>query len=70
MPAKNCLSKEEKENLQSELKKEESPEIREIILMFILLNDGEKYEKIAGFIGCSSKSLIVRILKKICLYLG
>lgn len=57
MPAKNCLSKEKKENLQIAMKKEESPEIRERILMFLLLNDGKTYEEIAEFIGCSRRTV-------------
>ena len=55
MPAKNCLSLSEKKNLQEALKREESPKIRERILMFLLLNDGKTYKEIAEFIGCSQR---------------
>ncbi len=47
MPAKNCLSTEEKKNLQIKLEKQKNPAIRERILMFLLLNDGKTYEEIA-----------------------
>ncbi len=57
MPAKNCLSLEEKKNLQEAIKREEKPEVRERILMFLLLNDGKTYEQIAKFIGCSRRKV-------------
>ncbi|GCA72601.1 hypothetical protein MiYa_04154 [Microcystis aeruginosa NIES-2519] len=40
MPAKDFLDLEEKKNLQKALKEEERAEVRERILMFLLLNDG------------------------------
>ena len=55
MPAKNCLSPEEKKNLQEAMRNEERPEVRERILMFLLLNDGKTYQEIAEFIGCSQR---------------
>nr|NCS13994.1 IS630 family transposase [Microcystis aeruginosa G13-09] len=41
MPAKDFLDLEEKKNLQKALKEEERAEVRERILMFLLLNDGK-----------------------------
>lgn len=57
MPAKNCLSSEEKKKLQSALKREEHPEVRERILMFLLLNEGKTYGQIADFLGCSRRTV-------------
>ncbi len=53
MPAKDFLDLEEKKNLQKALKEEERAEVRERILMFLLLNDGKTQREIAEFIGCS-----------------
>ena len=44
MSAKNCLSLSEKKNLQEAIIREENPNIREIILMLLLLNDGKTYQ--------------------------
>jgi transposase len=53
MPAKGYLNKEQKEKLQKALKKEEHPDIRERILILLLLNDGKTQAEIADFIGGS-----------------
>jgi transposase len=53
MPAKNHLTLEQVENLQKALKKEENGDIRERILMLLLLNDGKTQAQIAAFLGCS-----------------
>lgn len=53
MPAKNHLNAEQVEKLQKALKEEENGEIRERILILLLLNDGKTQAKIAEFIGCS-----------------
>ncbi|GFE72347.1 hypothetical protein CFPU101_49570 [Chroococcus sp. FPU101] len=53
MPAKGYLSKKQKEKLQRALKQEEHPDIRERILLLLLLNDGKTQVEIADFIGCS-----------------
>jgi transposase len=58
MPAKNYLKLEQKEKLQKELKEEENAEIRERILILLLMNDGKTQAEIAKFLGCS--------LKKVC----
>jgi transposase len=57
MPAKGFLSKEEKSNLQQALKIEEKADIRERILMFLLLNDGKTHQEIAYFLGCSLRTV-------------
>ena len=53
MPAKEFLSKEQKEKLQKNLKEHEHPEIRERILILLLLDDGKTQPEIANFVGCS-----------------
>lgn len=53
MPAKGCLSSNQKVKLQLALKKEENAKVRERILMLLLLNDGKTYEEIADFLGVS-----------------
>lgn len=57
MPAKGFLSTEEKTNLQQAFKREEKADIRERILMFLLLNDGKTQQEIADFIGCSLRTV-------------
>jgi hypothetical protein len=57
MPAKNFLHIQEKKQLQKSLKKEERAEVRERILMFLLLNDGKTQTEISDFIGCSLKTV-------------
>jgi hypothetical protein len=57
MPAKGFLSQEQKINLQKQLKEHEHPEIREIILILLLLNDGKTQLEIAKFIGCSLRKV-------------
>jgi len=53
MPAKNFLNPETKEKLQRALKEHEHPDIRERVLIFLLLNDGNTQKHIAELIGCS-----------------
>jgi transposase len=57
MPAKDFLSREEKSNLQQALKIEEKGDVRERILMFLLLNDGKTQQEVADFIGCSLRTV-------------
>ena len=56
MPAKNFLSLEEKKKLQESFKEEERGEVRERILMFLLLNDGKTQREIAEFIRLLSQN--------------
>ena len=53
MPAKNHLNSEQLEKLQKALKEEENGDIRERVLILLLLNDGKTQAKIAEFLGCS-----------------
>ena len=53
MPVKNYLKTEEKQKLQSELKYNEHPDIRERILILLLQNDGKTQQEIVDFVGCS-----------------
>jgi transposase len=57
MPAKNHLTSEQQEKLQKALKREENGEIRERILILLLLNDGKTQQEIANFIGCSKNTV-------------
>jgi transposase len=53
MPAKNHLKSEQLEKLKKALKEEDNGDIRERILILLLLNDGKTQAKIAEFLGCS-----------------
>ena len=53
MPAKNYLNSEQLEKLKKALKEENNGNIRERILILLLLNDGKTQAKIAEFLGCS-----------------
>lgn len=53
MPAKNYLCQEQVEQLQKTLKQEENGDIRERVLILLLLNDGKTQAKIADFLGIS-----------------
>jgi len=57
MQAKNHLKPEQLEKLQEALKKEENGDIRERILILLLLNDGKTQEKIGKFLGCSTNKV-------------
>lgn len=57
MPAKNHLTSEQRQKLQKALKTEENANIRERILMLLLLNDGKTQQEIAEFIGCSKNKV-------------
>jgi DNA-binding CsgD family transcriptional regulator len=53
MPAKNHLTPKQIEKLQKALREEDKPNIRERILILLLLNDGKTQSKIADFLDCS-----------------
>ena len=57
MPAKGFLSQEQQKKLQKTLKEHEHPEIRERILILLLLNDGKTQREIANFLGCSLRKI-------------
>ncbi len=51
--AKNHLNLKQIEKLQKALREEEKANIREIVMILLLLNDGKTQSKIAEFLGCS-----------------
>jgi transposase len=57
MPVKNFLSQEQKQSLQQALRESEQPELRERVLMLLLMNEGKTYEQIASFLGCSQRTV-------------
>ena len=57
MPAKVFLDLEQQKKLQKALKEHEHPEIRERILILLLLNDGKSQLEIASFLGCSLRKV-------------
>jgi transposase len=57
MPAKDHLTLKQQRKLQEALKQEENGEIRERILILLLLNDGKTQQEIAKFIGCSKNKV-------------
>jgi transposase len=57
MPAKNYLKPEQVEKLQKALKEEDNADIRERILILLLLNDGKTQTKIAEFLGCGKNKV-------------
>jgi len=57
MPAKDFLKSEQKEKLQKALKTEANGDIRERILMLLLLNDGKTQQEIGNFLGCSKNKV-------------
>lgn len=62
MPAKNHLNPKQIDKLQKALREEEKANIREIILILLLLNDGKTQSKIADFFGCS----VNKVSKRVC----
>jgi transposase len=63
MPAKNHLNSQQIEKLQNALKEEEKGNIREKILILLLLNDGKIKSQIADFLGCSVNKVSYWCLK-------
>ena len=53
MPAKNHLNPKQIDKLQTALREEEKANLRERILIVLLLNEGKTQSKIADFLGCS-----------------
>ncbi len=56
MPVKSFLSQEQKQSLQQALRESEQPELRERVLMLLLMNEGKTYEQIASFLGYSQRT--------------
>ena len=57
MPAKGFLNLEQKERLQTLVRGNDCPRIREHALILLLQNDGKTYEEIAAFIGCGYRTV-------------
>lgn len=57
MPAKGFLSLEQKQRLQQLLKQSDRSEMRERVLILLLMDDGKTQEEIASLIGCSRRSV-------------
>ncbi len=57
MPAKGFLNFEQKERLQTLVRSNDCPRLREHALILLLQNDGKTYEEIASFIGCGYRTV-------------
>lgn len=57
MPAKGFLNFEQKERLQTLVRSNDCPRLREHALILLLQNDGKTYEEIANFIGCGYRTV-------------
>ncbi len=57
MPAKNCLTAEQKGNLQKVIKESDCSHFRERALMHLLMNDGKTAQEISEFVGCGYRSV-------------
>jgi transposase len=57
MPAKGFLNFEQKERLQTLVRSNDCPRLREHALILLLQNDGKTYEDIANFIGCGYRTV-------------
>ena len=57
MPEKGFLTQEQKERLQTAVRSDDCPRMREHILILLLQNDGKTYEEIADFIGCGYRTV-------------
>jgi DNA-binding CsgD family transcriptional regulator len=55
MPAKGFLTKQQLKKLQAALRESGTAQLRERILMLLLMNDGKTYREISEFIGCSRR---------------
>src|SRR4028118_249748 len=57
MPAKGFLNQKHKKRLQTLVRSEDCPRLREHALILLLQNDGKTYEEIAAFIGCGYRTV-------------
>jgi transposase len=57
------LSQEPLKKLQKALRESESSQLRERILLLLLINDGKTYREISEFIGCSERKVV-----KVCVH--
>jgi transposase len=58
MTVKTYLTLDEKQELQTQLKFHEHPDVRERILILLLRNDGRTQQEIADFLGCSLSKVV------------
>jgi transposase len=58
MPAKGFLTAQQLKKLQTALRESETAQLRERILMLLLMNDGKTYREISDFIGCSERTVV------------
>lgn len=58
MPAKDFLTIEQKDKLKRLLKESDRYEVRERVLMLLLMNDGKTYQEISSFLGCSPRTVV------------
>jgi transposase len=58
MPAKGFLTSQQLKKLQAALRESETAQLRERILMLLLMNDGKTYREISEFIGCSERTVV------------
>ena len=61
MPAKGFLTQEQKKRLQTAVRSDDCPRLREHVLILLLQNDGKTYEEIADFIGCAYRTLRILV---------
>ena len=57
MPAKGFLNLEQKERLQTLVRSDDCPRLRQHALILLLQNDGKTYEEIANFIVCGYRTV-------------
>jgi len=58
MPVLNLLNQYQKKRFQKALRKNSSPDLRERVLIFLLIDDGKTYAEIADFLGCSHRTVL------------
>lgn len=59
LPVKKFLTSEQVSRLQNALKESELSHVRERVLIILLQNNGKTQQKIANFLGCSPRQLLI-----------
>jgi transposase len=57
MPAKGHLRRSQRETLVSGLKESNSGQLRQRILILLLMDDGKTYQQISDFLGCAYRTV-------------
>ena len=57
MPAPGYLKRSQRENLLSELKNSNSPQLTQRILILLLMDDGKTYQEISDFLDCGYRTV-------------